>query len=161
MLPMTITMIPDSAVIQAEFADLGMGIRSLIEPLREAVKTVVIPSIGENFDSEGRPAWAPLSESRELQKAAQGYPYDILRATGQLERIATQLNIWNFDGGYGTGEAEASVDNLGNAEYGFFHQEGTYKMPERAFLLIQDEDLDEIVEVFEDYIAMRAARAGF
>lgn len=161
MLGMTITMIPNQAAIQASFFDLGMGIRSLREPLHEAVKTVVIPSIRENFDTGGRPAWEPLSESREMQKAAEGLPADILVASGKLNRTATQLNIWDFDGGYGSGEATASVDNLGNVDYGFFHQEGTQRMPERPFLLVQPEDEDGIVEVFERYIEKRALRAGF
>jgi phage gpG-like protein len=161
MLGLEITMIPNQAILQADFADLGFGIRSLREPLKQAVREVVIPSIEDNFIAEGRPAWEPLSESRSRQKQQQGYPDQILVATGLLERIATQMSIWSFDGGYGSGEAQASVDNLGSADYGFYHQDGTFKMPPRPFLVFQDEDEDEVVQVFEDYIEMRATRAGF
>jgi phage gpG-like protein len=161
MFTMGVTMIPSSAVLMAQFEDFGVGIRSLIEPLKESVRNVVIPSIRENFDAEGRPSWEPLSESREAQKAVQGLPPDILTASGALRRIATQLNIWEFDGGYGSGEAVASITGFGDADYGELHMSGTERMPAREFAVLQEEDEDGILEVFDNYIAMRQARAGF
>lgn len=153
-------MVPNAAVMFAAFADVGAGIKSLRQPLKEAIQTVIAPSIRESFDTGG-PGWEPLSESRLAQKAAQGLPEDTLIASGTLRRVAGQLNIWSINGGYGSGEAVAFVSSLPGAEYGVFHDEGTYRMPQREFLYIKPEDEPKVEQVFEDYIRMRFQRAGF
>ena len=160
MFNMQITMFPTAPMMMAAFENVGAGIRSLREPLKESIQTIVAPSIRDNFDSGG-PGWAPLSESRAAQKAAQGLPEATLIASGNLRRVAGQLNIWSINGGYGGGNAEAFVSDLPGAEYGLFHDSGTYRMPQRAFLYIKPEDEGKIVQVFEDYVRMRFARAGF
>lgn len=155
-----ITILPTPMAMMASFDLAAAGIKSLREPLKESIQTIIAPSIRERFDVGG-PGWEPLSESRLLQKAAQGLPEDTLIASGTLRRVAGQLNIWKINGGYGSGEAEAFVSNLPGAEYGTYHDSGTSRVPQREFLYIDTDDEVKIEEVFEAFIASRFRKAGF
>lgn len=157
----SISISPSVASIDADFKELSAGIRSFREPLKRAIQGVVSPSFVRNFEVGGRPTWAPLSERRIAEKQALGYPLDTLIATGKLKQVAGQLNIWTIEGGYLTGEAQAYVAGLPGAEYGKYHTTGTRKMPARPFLLVQQDDADEIEITFMNYIAERLAKANF
>jgi hypothetical protein len=86
---------------------------------------------------------------------------DILTRTGTLTRVAGQLNIWDIDGGYASGEASASVSDLHEAGYGWVHQDGTDKVPQRQWAVFQDEDIDKAERIFDRYIHKRLKMAGF
>lgn len=160
MYSMTFTLIPTAPVMMAKFDLAAAGIKSLREPLKNSIQQVIAPSIRERFDVGG-PGWEPLSESRLMQKEAQGLPEDTLIAHGTLRRVAGQLSIWKIEGGYGSGEAQAYVTGLPGAEYGVIHDAGGERMPQREFLYVAPEDEDKIEEVFDKFIAERLNRAGF
>jgi phage gpG-like protein len=71
----------------------------------------------------------------------------------------SQQNIWTVT------DEHAVIENLpSHSWYGIIHQGGNRKtvtIPARPFALIQAEDQDKIVEVFDRWLAERAARAGW
>lgn len=150
-----IALSPPGWVMAADFATLGLDIRSHREPLKRAVQGVLAGSFRYNFDVGGRPGWEPLAESTVQIKHDLGYPPDILVRTGKLKRVAGQLNIWTIT------REEAYVTQLPGAEYGEFHQSGTKHMPAREFMVIQPSDEVEIEQVFETWLLQRFGRRGF
>lgn len=152
---------PSPTVFITEMELLGNEIRSFREPLKRVVQKVMAPSFRENFESEGRPSWAPLAALTLAKKAAKGAPPDILVESGKLKKVAGQLNIWKIEGGYGGGNAEAYVSQFPGAEYGQYHQSGTSKMPARPFAVFQEDDIDQIEQVFNDWLGERLRARGF
>ena len=150
--------IPLPAVLISDFDKLGLDIRSFREPLKRSIQEVVGPSMHENFAVGGRPPWEPLNERTIADKSANGYPEDILVRTGSLGVVAGQLNLWTIDGQEGTAVVNGLPDRV---HYGIFHQAGTRFMPAREWAVIQEEDIDRIVEVFEEWLGERLGVAGF
>lgn len=168
---------PSVGILARKVKKFGADIRSFREPLKQAVKDVVIPSIRTNFDVEGRPPWAPLAEGTVRTRGSSG---PILNRTGNLKRVATQLNIWTIDT-----EKAMITDLPQKAWYGKVHQAGNATtsvtpgarnpltgrrgpdivessggVPARPFVVLQDEDMEAIEEVFVEWVADRIARAG-
>jgi phage gpG-like protein len=130
-----------------EFADIFKSLRA---PLKEAIQKVVAPSFRQNFDVGGRPAWEELTP----QTVARGGSKPLVR-TGLLQTVAGQLNIWTIDGI----EGMAYVDDLPRAQYGEFHQEGTSRMPARPWAVFQDQDIEDINELFGDWVEAKWRRS--
>lgn len=167
---------PSIGVLARRVDKLGADIRSFREPLRRAVKEVIIPSIRQNFEAEGRPAWRELTDSRRLKR---GSAHPILDDTGALRRTMGYLKIWHFDtekalipdlpqsvwygkvhqSGYG-GTTSFSVKNIATGEMETFTEEGEGGIPARPFIMIQDEDLPEIDRIFSEWVAERVRKAG-
>lgn len=178
---------PSVGIMAAKVDKLGLDIRSFREPLKRAVKEVMIPSIMENFEVEGRPAWEPLSSNTLKTRAALGWSGGgILLLTGTLRSVATQQSIWTIT------EKSATVRDLPQrAWYGKVHQAGQgggvssiaaqgkrvkvggvirfvgskggderggNGIPPRRFIMIQDEDRDAITDVFEEWLGERVDR---
>lgn len=142
---------------------LGLDIRSFREPLKRSIQEVLAPSFRKNFDSEGRPSgWQPLADYTVKVRGATG---PILNRSGLLKRTVQQLNIWTLD------STKAAIVGLpSKIWYGRIHQEGMVgrqrkgaapDIPQRRFVMLQDEDYDGIQEVFEKWLAERIERAGF
>lgn len=150
---------PSPIILMASFDALSLSVKSFHEPLKRAVQEVIAPSIRRNFDVGGRPTWEPIADGTFMQKASYGWPAeDTLIRTGSLQRIAGQLNIWTID------RDSAFIGDLPDKVwYGKVHQSGLPKVniPQRAFALIQDEDLPKIDEVFDEWLGERLARTGF
>jgi len=140
-------------------------IRSVRPALEKAVDEVIRPGITLSF-SEQREVpgvkWEKLADSTPL------WPYrasrnagnnPILDVTGKLKRVAQQKNIWTFDGQAGT----AMVHGLPGAEYGRYHEFGYYNVlvgrdvPARPFMTIDQDDVEDIEQIFMDYIHGRFA----
>lgn len=49
---------PSMGIMARRVDKLGLDIRSFREPLKRAIRNVVIPSIAENFAVGGRPSWS-------------------------------------------------------------------------------------------------------
>jgi phage gpG-like protein len=157
---------------------LGMDIRSFREPLTRAIKQVMIPSFHANFDAEGRPPWEPLRQST-IEKRGSAHP--ILNRSGKLRRRITQLSRWDIK------TETAAIKSLpSDVFYGYYHQSGIegetiseltdirsasgvgFEMREaqfggvaqRRFVMFQDDDQDEILRVFGDWLDERALLAG-
>lgn len=135
------------------------------EPLTEAVKKVMQPSIRQNFNMGGRPEkWAPLSE--DTIRARRG-DSRILVDTGDLRFVASAFFIWTIT------DSSATVRDLPEfVWYGKVHQAGSKKagkgasniseglgyvnIPARPFILFQPEDAKKIEDIFADWVARRA-----
>lgn len=143
--------INNSASVANGIDEIARSFRNFSEPLRESVTAVLIPSIRENFDSEGRPPWQRLAEST-VERRGNGGP--ILNDTGTLRSEATSLSNWNI------GIEEATMSGV-SVEYGTFHQEGTRNMPARPFVEIQPEDEERIVTIFGEWVDRKIAEGGF
>lgn len=142
----------DAMILANDLDDFATyGIRSFREPLTKSVREVIIPSIRRNFASEGRPAWRPLAASTVLDRGASG---PILNRTGRLLKVATQFNIWSY-----TRDSATITGIDGRVKYAKYHQGGTRKMPQRAFVLIQDEDEEEIEQIFYEFVDRRMRKS--
>lgn len=183
---------------------LGLDIRSFREPLKRAVQQVMIPSFQKNFSEEGRPdTWPELSDVTLDIRAREGFGHKILDRTGQLKKVAGQLNIWTI------GQETAVIRDLPDKVwYGKVHQQGfggsgggskmkTYlkkakgdakeaqklldddlimamrtgskmgggrrtvsEIPARPFIVLQEEDFDEIEKVFVVWLTERMVASG-
>lgn len=108
------------------------------------------PSIERNFEAGGRPReWKPLDPETIRQRVEQGYGTGpILVRTGRLKRSASAIRRWNVSRGVAeTTEFPPSVF------YAPFHQFGTRYMPARPFMMIQEEDAEEIEEIFFEWMS--------
>lgn len=149
----SMTMVPGAAVLASEFRSWGGQIGELNEPLQTAIDNIVAPSIATNFEQGGRPPWASLSP-QTIQRRSGGGP--VLTDTGSLRAIASSPSIWEVRGD----TASIPVTALGAAAYGAFHQSGTRNMPQREWAVVQAQDIDQIEEMFGDWVGVTAARAG-
>lgn len=107
---------------------------------------VIIPSIIENFEQQGRPErWQTLSESRI--SARRGSRRPILVWSEDLMTVA-------IDGSsYKISKDTLQLTSLASKiPYAGFNQFGTSVMPARPFILYQDQDIENIVQWFEAYI---------
>lgn len=142
----------DAMILATDLDRLALSIRSFREPLRQSVREVVIPSIRKNFDVEGRPQWAALRQETVRKRGATG---PILNEKGRLKRVAQQINIWEI------GSHQATITGLdGRVKYAKYHQGGTTKMVSRPFLMFQEEDQDNIEDVFYRWLYERSVRQG-
>jgi phage gpG-like protein len=157
---------PSPIVLAAAFETFGLDIRSFREPLLRSVRQVMAPSLRKNFDEGGRPPWIPLGDITVKEKTRKGSrtPDAPLIRSGKLRRLAGQVNFWTIDGP--AGEAYISPGKLGEVFYGVYHQYGTEDVgtasgfPAREWAMIQEDDANEIEEIFFEWIEERAARAG-
>ena len=180
---LSMTFEPSLGVMARRVDKLGMDIRSFREPLRRVLKQIVIPSIAMNFHKHGRTesgagnAWAPLSEET-IDKKGHARP---LLLTGALQNTMRRENIWHIDG------EKLLLANLPeNVWYGVVHQSGTgdleaeadvwfdpilgknvnvgdsdgVNIPPRPFVRLTDAEVEEIDEVFLDWLDERALHAG-
>lgn len=150
-----VTTIPKLAALAGSLSRFAGEIRSMKDPLEEAVDEVIRPRIRENFSSESAAGigWAPLSETTIQDRLNRGYDSGpILQRSGALAQAAQQKNIWKFSGQAG----EAFVTELPqNAWYGIIHDQGLLepKVPARPFFAINADDMDEIEEIFGRWVA--------
>lgn len=147
-------------MMASDFDKLGVNVRSFREPLKRSIQQVLAPSFQHNFDVGGRPTWRPLTDDTVTRKQRLGYSPDPLVRTGLLQRVAGQLNIWEID----RESAQVNVGNLPRASYGAVHQLGSEfiaadgfskGVPQRPWAVIQEEDANEVEEVFFTWIEER------
>jgi len=126
-------------------------------PLTDSVRKVVTPSIIRNIASGGRPKWQPLSQSRiEARLRGPNPSLRILVDTEALALAAASRVIWRISPTQADMEA---LDNL--VPYAKFHQTGTFKMPARPFALLQSNEVDQIVEIFDKWIESMTNKRDF
>lgn len=123
--------------------------RSFREPLKESVSAVIIPSIRQNFEAGGRPRWRSLSDNTAKQRQASG---SILNRTGHLKSVATSEAIWRYT------ENEAQPDGMDQVAYAGYHQGGTTRMPQREFMVYQEQDKTAIEEIFALWLDRQVAQ---
>ena len=130
---------------------LGVDLRSMREPLKRAVKNVMLPSFHQNFDSEGRPSWTP---------AARGYGHSLLHDSGRLENGATVLANWDFDRERAQLNPASLVSRIGVKiihQTGFSRntKKGVHTIPARPFIMMQADDEEKIEQIFDDWLNER------
>jgi len=108
---------------------LNKELSDLSKPLKD-VAVYMKEEVMENFEQEGRPkGWAALADSTiEKKKKAKGVSGQILEFHGKLKQ---SINLRSD-------KSEASV--FSGVFYGVYHQTGTRKMPQRAFMPYSDSD---------------------
>ena len=122
----------DSAPVMSELLSLEQK-ASDMTPVMMDIGDLLVESVHKNFEHGGRPGtWEPRKDNN---------PWPLLMKTGEL---------------YNSIEANASQNDVyvdAGAEYGVYHNEGTSTIPQREFLVIQDEDLAAIDEMIFQYFS--------
>jgi len=164
-MPTAIDITPNPMILAGQFGVFADSVKSFRKPLEESVKKVVIPSIAENFNVAGRPPWAPLSGFTEDARQRAGYSTgmgaEILVRKGKLKRAATAFARWSFD----KQTAWVGGDFPQSAWYGPAQNNGFTggfgaETPARPFMLIQEEDVPKIEEIFIKWVEERAVKSG-
>lgn len=156
----TMEITPPLETISEALRDINRDLSNMRTPLRESVRTVVIPSIDANFQAGGRPRWWPLAESTVERRLRQGTGTRVLQETGRLRTAATQFSRWEI----GTDEAhianwpqrekaKADTHQFGNPATGKGHAS---RIPARPFLELQEQDQMAIENVFLNWMERRA-----
>lgn len=138
---------PPIGAMLASFDAFGSALQDFEEPLKRSVKEVLMPSIAQNFDAGGRPPWEPNAEGTVRVKGHN----TVLVNSGDLQAAAQSYDIWAFS------RDSASVETLPQRVwYGIVQQNGgppgrANFIPARPFIQAAEEDLDEIVDIFEEW----------
>lgn len=129
-------------------AELG----NMKEPLTQSVYRVIIPSIAMNFVLGGRPKWKNLTaDTIRIRGSAK----PILIDERLLHKAAVSKTIWKIS------DTEANMDRIDQrVPYAKYHQDGTVNMPQRQFAILQDKDVDNIVEIFRQWLDNVAVDQG-
>lgn len=173
---------PSIAITAGRIDKLGLDIRSFREPLKNAVKQVMTKSLQANFDAGGRPeSWEPQSAGTLEVMSNMKVDGTLMNRSGALRSVVGQINIWTFT------EVSATIRDLpSRVWYGKVHQAGysgstggtggfsrfsrrgsgsesggrqVSAIPARPFIMIQDEDIDQIHKVFMDWLQSRVDRS--
>lgn len=130
-------------LVQAN-ADFSPFMRELSETLRDRVE--------ENFEAQGRPTWAPLSE---VTKTRRGAGAKILQDSGQLAASITA--------GHDATNAIVGTNKVYGPTQQFGAKKGAFgtttrgapipwgDIPARPFLSVTDQDKADILEMIEEY----------
>lgn len=163
---------PSVGILARKIDTLGLKVRSFREPLKEAVRDVMIPSIRRNFDAGGRPKWVPLAAPTIAQKGGDKRP---LIRSGNLRRQMGYQKIWTIDS-----EKAMITDLPQSIWYGKVHQVGMGfhepfydsvirkhvnlgddgAIPARPFVVMQRQDIIRINAVFNRWLARKIREAG-
>ena len=118
-----------------------------LRPVMKNIAGILAYSTEENFKSEGRPdKWIDLAELTKKQREKKGHwPGQILQVTGQL---ASSVNT------YYDNDCAIIGSNL---DYAVIHQLGgqagrnkSVEIPARPYILLQQEDERNIIDVITD-----------
>jgi phage virion morphogenesis protein len=145
----TTEFLPPLEILEALLEAASREMQDFSKPLRRSVYEVIAPSIRQNFDAGGRPAWEPLSEATAAMRGASG---PILDRTGALKESASSPGLWEIS------QTDALLPGL-PIWYGYIHQEGfegsgrAHAIPARPFVMYQEEDVVKIEEIFMTWLA--------
>jgi len=132
--------------LKALFNRAGKKADNLRVPLKQAGQ-LMMGSIDKNFRAEGRPTkWSPLSEMTLSMRRKHGRGAKILQDTGKGKTSITPKIVSNKVLKIGT-----------DVKYMAIHQTGrtirrNIKIPKRTFLLFQEDDDKNIVNIFAEYL---------
>lgn len=114
-------------------------------PLMRDIAGVMADAVEENFAREGRPKWVDLQPATKKARARKNkWPGKILQVSGKLASSVSQRSS----------QTEAAVGS--NLVYAGVHQFGSTKqnIPARPFLRMQDDDIDEILDLVNDWVGI-------
>ena len=135
-------------------------------PLWMSINRVMIPSIKQNFDKGGRPQqWKPLRVRTMIMRSRAGYNQagPILKRSGNLKGTALAKARWSVDpvkgqAVYGKFPARAWYASIHQGGYvGWYGSAfaGAQPIPPRPFAVIQEQDLDDMVEIFRGWLSQQ------
>jgi phage gpG-like protein len=134
------------------FATMLKGDQMWNETL-QTIGDYVLDTVMKNFLAEGDPitgSWQELSESRQNQRNDNGLGPDGPKLIGEKQKL---INSWNWEWLdndaviIGMTKMPGGPDSMGH--YGAWNQLGTAKMPARPMLVLTNEMIDRINELFE------------
>lgn len=121
-----------------------------LRPLMKSIAGIFASSTEENFKNEGRPdKWTDLSDvTKKSREKINKWPGQILQVEGQLaSSVTTQYD-----------DDSAIIGS--NKEYARIHQLGgdagrgkNVKIPARPYLLLNDDDFNEILSECKKYLS--------
>lgn len=116
-----ITSVPNPYEIQLELERIAANLQDVSLPLVTSAR-ILAEDTQERFNTETDPdgnAWIPLDEEYLANKISLGYPEDILRRTGKLEKEAIRVSSYRVmdDGVF--------FDTSKLPSYGLLHQVGS------------------------------------
>jgi len=118
-----------------------------LKPAMKIIGQIMRTSIVENFQKGGRPdAWEPLSDETLLTKKGDKILINQGFAGGLMGSIHPEIGDDYVM--VGTDKKYAAIHQFG----GKAGRGGKVTIPARPFLLIQDEDIDDITEELNDYL---------
>ena len=173
---------PTIGIVAARIDVLGAKVESFEEPLRKAIREVIIPSIQMNFDVGGRPSWAPLSQATEEIRQMMGEVLStkILVKTGALRNAMRDEGIWTVNSGMAILASLPENVWYGNIHQGGFEgrdsrttsgkgyvssraewnkQKGVSAIPERPFAVLQPKDEEDITDIFVEWLGEKIEEA--
>lgn len=173
---------PTIGITTARINKLANLVMDFKQPLQEAIRKVIIPSIQKNFAVGGRPPWPPWSSETLEFKAMLGESMgpSLLVRSGALRTTMASPSIWTV-----TRDFAILKDIPGNVWYGKVHQAGYGGMasrkgnlqqivadavtgkgpghaapiPARPFVMFQSEDEDDIMELFVEWLGDQVNKA--
>lgn len=140
----------NSVQVADNIDDLARALQDMTNPMLQSLYDVVIPSIKRNFAEEGRPKWTRLAA---VTVAIRGNAHPILIRTGELYREATNPSNFRI--------TKTSLTQTGvPLEYATYHMTGTVDMPARPFTTITQDEVDEIVDIFQLWVEEQIQKKG-
>jgi len=140
---------PDPLVVASALGHMADEVETDMGPMASSL-AALMGSFERSFAEEG-PGWAPWSESYAKSAGRRSHgplpgQTEILTRTDDLRAsMSDPLNyLVEFDKIEFTGEAMPG--------YGDFHLTGTFKMPQRFFLNIDDDAKEEIQQAWLDWL---------
>jgi phage gpG-like protein len=148
---LSVDMVPPAPIIIGGFMAGAGTFRNNEAALKDAIQTVVAPALGRNFDVGGVPPWTPLSQATLTRRANRGTGDKILVEYGTLKEVAMSMRPWSIR----DNEAFMLANQLGDAQYGLFHDTGTVFMPDRPWSTLDSRAEEQVEEVFEAHVLGR------
>jgi phage gpG-like protein len=146
-------------LIKASTFRLARQLGDMRVPLKTAVTKVIIPSMDKNFMVQGRPRWPPVDTETLYRKFLTPSEYNAaltLIKTGRMYETIAAGFYWKID------RDKADMEQLDRViPYAKFHQSGTRKMPQRQFALLQQQDIERIVVIFDSWISVMTSQRDF
>jgi len=132
--------------------DMRKRAENLGDPLN-SIHNMLLSSVQQNFDEEGRPTgWDELADSTKAFKKKAKKEGHILDFSGQLSSsISADSRVEGNSVLIGSAKPYARIHDLG----GKAGKGRNVLIPQREFLLFQDEDLIEAEEILTDHLMGR------
>jgi len=124
---------------------LALGERARqLRPVANGLRRIVEDSNQRRFSSRGAGSWAPLADTTQERKAAQGKDPRVLRDTQDLYHSLTSGL-----------EVVLGLDELrfrSSVPYARYHQYGTVNMPRRKLMELRPGERRQVTRVLSDWI---------
>jgi len=119
-----------------------------LRPLMKNIAGIMMDSVEENFEQEGRPKWEKLSPVTIKSRTKKGYyPGKILQMRGELAASITSKYDDN-SALVGTSKVYAAIHQFG----GDAGRNKKVEIPARPFLSLSDEDINKIKDETLKYL---------